>query len=78
MRVQRGNGLMPGQPVDASAPPWGMRTGPESKEWSSDRRPISQTTMSRALKATPRETSIVPKTTRRYCMSEMLHCQSGR
>ena len=64
MHVRRGKGLMPGQPVDVSTPPWDMQTGDESREWSSDRRPISQTTMSRALKATPRKTSIVPKTTR--------------
>ena len=78
MRVQRGNGLMPGQPVDASAPAWGVRTEPESRKWSSDRRPISLTTMSRALKAAPRETSIVPKTTERHCTPEILRCQTEK
>jgi len=76
MHVRRGKGLMPGQPVDVSTPPWDMQTGDESREWSSDRRPISQTTMSRALKATPRETSIVPKTTRRNCTPMYLCCQT--
>ena len=76
MHVRRGNGLMPGQPVDVSTPPWDMRTGDESREWSSDRRPISHTTMSRALKATPRETSIVPKTTEEYCTPMYLCCQT--
>ena len=41
MHVRRGKGLMPGQPVDVSTPPWDVRTGDESREWSSDRRPIS-------------------------------------